>query len=139
MQQRVEKLNLMIAYGAERPWSFSLARSLASLPVDLHRSRTDSEAVAMAATGRMHVAVVDDSLSGSGCLDFVRRVRQMGIALPSLLVCDRADSRFLRDALSLDVFSVVQPSYAPDLLASMVLKAVRRIYRLDWRLEGMMN
>jgi hypothetical protein len=45
----------------------------------------------------------------------------------------------LREALSLDVYSVVELSNAPDLLAAMVLKAVRRVYRLDWRLGGMAN
>lgn len=87
----------------------------------------------------MHLAVVDDCLPGAGGLELVRRVRRMGITLPSLLVCDQADPRLLLDALSLDVFSVVQLGDAPDLLAPMVLKAVRRVYRLDWRLGGTSN
>jgi len=87
----------------------------------------------------MHVAVVDECLPDDGGLELVRRVRRMGIALPSLLVCDQANARLLQDALSLNVFSVVQLSHARDLLAPMVLKAVRRVYRLDWCLGGMSN
>lgn len=139
MQQPVETVNLMVAQAPGRPWSNDLASSLAALPVDLHWSGTSGEAVELAASGRMHLAVVDDCLPGAGGLELVRRVRRMGITLPSLLVCDQADPRLLLDALSLDVFSVVQLGDAPDLLAPMVLKAVRRVYRLDWRLGGTSN
>src|SRR5512140_3210210 len=129
----------MIAYAAERPWSAGLARSLAPWPLDLHRSRTDTETISLAASGNMHVAVVDDDLPGTGGLEVLRRIRRLGLVLPCLLVCDEPDARLLSDALALDVFSVVQGTGEEGLLAPLVLKAVRRTYRLNWRVAETMN
>lgn len=112
---------------------------MSRLPVDLHWSQTDSEAMNLAASGGMHVAVVDDDLPDTGGLDLLRRIRRLGLALPCLLVSGQPDQRLLRDALALDVFSVVQAGANSELLAPMVLKVVRRVYRADWHLGGGMN
>lgn len=139
MAPYLTKLNLMIAHAIERPWSAGLVRSLAAWPLDLHRSRTDTETISLVASGEMHVAVLDDELPGTGGLEVLRRIRRMGLVLPCLLVCEEPDARFLSEALALDVFSVVQASGEENLLAPLVLKAVRRTYRLDWQVPETMN
>lgn len=86
----------------------------------------------MAATGGIHVAVMDDGLPTSGGLEALRRIRRLGLAVPCLLVCDHADQRLLSQALDLGAYSVVQANAGGASLAPLVLKAVRRTYRLSW-------
>lgn len=133
------RLNVLIAHAGECPWARGLARSLAPLPVGLHWSHTDDEAVGMAAGRGMHVAVVDDGLPPRGGLDTLRRMRRMGLVLPCLLVCDDPGPRLLRDAIELDVFSVVYAEAESELLTPMVLRIVRRVYDVEWPMPGGFN
>jgi DNA-binding NarL/FixJ family response regulator len=139
MQQGPDRVNLLIAHAADSFWPADLADSLTAWPVDLHWSRTDVEAIDLAATRGMHVAVVDDGLPAAGGLDLLRRIRRLGLVLPCLLVCDQADQRLLRDALALNVFSVLQAEAAAQQLAPMVLKVVRQVYQIDWHADDGMN
>lgn len=139
MTHTLDRLSLMIAHAAESRWPTDLARTLLRLPVDLHWSQTDSEAIDLAASGGMHVAVVDDALPRAGGLDLLRRIRGLGLGLPCLLVCEDPDPRVLRDALSLDVFSVVQAGPVGEGLVPMVVKLVRNVYRVDWNVSEGMN
>jgi DNA-binding NarL/FixJ family response regulator len=132
MERFPNRLNLLIAQAMGSEWATDLACTLSRHPVDLHWSATDAETVRLAVSGGMHVAVVDDGLPDTGGLDVLRRIRQLGLDFPCLLVCDDPDPRLLRDALALDVFSVVQAEAGAKLLAPMVIKIVRRVYHVDW-------
>ncbi|MBN2559784.1 MAG: hypothetical protein JXQ75_02475 [Phycisphaerae bacterium] len=133
------KVNLMIAQAAENTWATGLANLLSRLPVDLHWSRTDTEAIRLVASRSMHAAVVDDELPGAGGLDVLRRIRLLGLDMPCLLVCNQPDARLLRQALELDVFSVVQAEANANWLGPMVLKVVRRVCQPDWPVGGGMR
>ena len=133
-------VNLLIAQSAENAWGAGLAQSLSPWPVDLHWSCTDAEALDLAASGGMHAAVVDDGLPGAGGLDLLRRFHRLKLRLPCLLVCDRLDQRLLRDALELNVFSVVVQAHAEtDVLTPWVLKLVRRVQGPQRPAAGGMN
>jgi hypothetical protein len=78
----------------------------------------------------MHLAVVDGALPGGG-INLVRRVRSMGLTVPTLLVCDQPDQRILQDALALNVYSVVTPE-SRDIVTPVVFRVFRQVYRFDW-------
>jgi DNA-binding NarL/FixJ family response regulator len=139
MQHRPDRVNLLIAQADDSRWAAALADSLTPWPVDLHWSRTDIEAIDLVATRDMHLAVVDDGLPVAGGLDLLRRIRRLGLALPCLLVCDQPDQRLLRDALALNVFSVLQVEATTQSLAPLVLKVVRQVYQIDWSAGDAMN
>ncbi len=139
MTNGTNRVNLLIAHATRAPWSAHLVESLSVHPVDLHWSHTDTETIDIAVSGRMHAAVVDHDLPVAGGLDLLRSIRQLGIDLPCLLVCGRADQRLLQEALALDVFSVVQAEASADLLAPMVLKAIRQTHRIGWAGPNGMN
>ncbi len=122
----------MIAHAGQSPWAAVLARSLARLPLSLHWPRTADEALGLAATRGMHVAVVDDELPEVGGRDMVRGIRRLGLELPCLLVCRGADQRVLRDAIQLDVFSVIEAAADCDTVTPILLDLVRQRYHLDW-------
>ena len=122
----------MIAHAGQSPWAAGLARSLARLPLSLHWPRTADEALGLAATRGMHVAVVDDDLPDAGGRDTVRGIRLLGLELPCLLVCKGADQRVLLEAIQLGVFSVIEADADCDAVTPILLKLVRQRYHLDW-------
>jgi DNA-binding NarL/FixJ family response regulator len=126
------RIRLMIAPGSKDGWATDFAQSLAAWPVELHWSRTDNQAVDLAASGRIQVALVDAALPLAGGLEAIRRIRRLGIDMPSLLVCDEPTQRLLHDALALDVFTVVQTDTKRSMLAPMLCKVVKQVYHVEW-------
>jgi DNA-binding response OmpR family regulator len=122
----------MIAHAAGNPWATQLADALATWPVDVHWTHTDREAINLVTGQSIHVSVVDYDLPQTTGLDLVRRMRQMGVAAPCLLVCGDASQRVLHDALKLDIFSVVQADSNRELIVPMVVKVVREKYHPGW-------
>ncbi len=129
----------MVAPGERGQWAMGLAESVAALPVELHWTRTDAAAVDLAAGRRVHVAVVDADLPFTGGLDVLRRIRRLGIDLPSLLVCTRPDSRTLQTALSLGLYSVLEPENSSITLTPMLCRVVSQVYGTDWAWEARTN
>lgn len=125
------RANLLIADAGPSPWAQGLARALQTLPVDLHWTRTDRDTINIITTTGVHVAIVDDQLPGGG-LRVLQRVRQLGWTKPCLFICDHADARMLRDALALDVYSVIAPIAERDVLTPMVLKVFKQVYQMNW-------
>lgn len=130
---------LMIAQAAESAWASGLARSLASLPVQLHWPRSGDEAIRLVAVQPVHLAVIDDDLPDAGGRGMVRNIRRLGLEFPCLLVCRRPDERVLHDALGLDVYSVLDAEMPMDALTPMVFTVVRRVYRTDWSVPAGFN
>ena len=132
-------IRLMIAPGARDRWAADLAQSLAGWPVDLLWSRTDNQAVELAASGQIQIALLDATLPLAGGLEAIRRIRRLGLELPSLLVCDEPTQRLLQDALALNVFSVVQTDVKRSGLAPMLCKVVKQVYHVEWPWSQQIN
>ena len=128
--------NVMIAHGAENPWVTGLAGFLSQRPVDLHWSRSETDAICHVSEKAVHLAVVDDQMPSIGGLALLRRIRRLGLAFPCLLVSHQPDPRLLREALELDVFSVVDEGTAQAALVPQVLKVFQRLYHVDWPIAG---
>lgn len=125
-------MNVLIAHALGRPWAAEAVSSLSRLRVAVQCSRSGEEALSLATRGGLHVGVVDGDLPRDGGLEFVRRVRRIGLNLPCILVCDRLDPQLLQDALRLGVFSVLLAGSCRRSVAEMVLKIGRQVYQLDW-------
>jgi CheY-like chemotaxis protein len=82
---------------------------------------------------------VDAELPVTGGLDVLRRIRRLGIDLPSLLVCNRPDSRLLQAALDLGVYSVLEAERSSIILTPMLCKVVKQVYGVDWPPEDRSN
>ncbi len=128
--------NVMIAHGPSNPWVTGLAGFLAERPVDLHWSRSEAEAICLVSEKPVHLAVVDDQTPSIGGLALLRRIRRLGLAFPALLVSHQPDPRLLREALELDVFSVVDEGAAQAALVPQILKVFQRLYHVDWPMTG---
>jgi DNA-binding NtrC family response regulator len=133
------QFNLLLAHAEESPWVDHFAQSLVRMPFSLHHSRNEIDSLNVISGGTIHLSVVDDNLPGIGGLALVRRLRRMGHEFPCLLVCDAPGPRLLREALDLDVFSVVQSTPQIDLLPPMLVRAVRQFYEMDLSGDGGAN
>jgi DNA-binding NarL/FixJ family response regulator len=105
----------------------------------VHWPRTQCEALNLATSAAMHMGVVDQSLPDEGGLGLVRAFRRLGLDFPCLLICDGADPRLLRQALELDIFSVISVETAAPAIWPMVVRALQRHYQLPWNGEGSVN
>jgi CheY-like chemotaxis protein len=133
------RIRLMIAPGTKDAWAADFAETLAGWPIDLLWSRTDNQAVDLAASGRIQVALVDAALPLAGGLEAIRRIRRLGFDLPSLLVCDEPTQRMLQEALALDVFTVVQTDAKRGVIAPMLCKVVKQVYHVEWPCSHQIN
>ncbi len=124
------QLNIMIAHAAQDPWALGLAGTLRELAVNLHWSRTEDEILGLARSGPVHLGVLDDAIADMGGLGLLRRMRRLGLDFPCLLVSQEPDQRMLRDALELEVLSVVQAAAYRETLVPTVLKVIRERYHV---------
>jgi len=137
--EQLSRLNLMVASPPASGWGDGLARTLSPLPLDFHWPATARQALELVVGGDMHIAVVDEQLPDARGIEALRRFRRLGAGLPCVLVCRQCDARLLREALAWGAYSVVDFDRQAELLAPLVLKAVQRVYRLDWRLPKELN
>lgn len=136
----VRQLEIMVANGRQSPWATDLVDRLSSRAVGFHWPASADEALGMAMTDNVHVALVDgDVPTIDGGLTLVRRIRRAGIEKPCLLVCSEPDQRILRDALELNVFSVLEAAEGCDKIADMVLRIGRQIYNFDYPRNDFVN
>ena len=127
------RLEVMIAPARPVAWATGLVQRLEPLPVALHWPASMDAAVGLVAGGRVHVGVVDgDTPNLDGGLSLVRRIRRTGHPLPCLLVCSQPSTRLLRDALELNVFSVLAAEAGSDPIADMVMRVGRQVFEDRW-------
>jgi DNA-binding NarL/FixJ family response regulator len=131
MTSSIQRYNLILAEARDGVWSRGLEAVLAPLPVELHWSHADGEAIDLAASGRMHLAIVDDALPTAGGLDTLRRFRSLGLGLPCLLVSQSPTDRLLSEAIRLDAFSVISAMSAPETMARLVATMLQRAYDFE--------
>lgn len=122
---------MLIARADEGSWAGELAQSLRPLPIDVHWSRDERQALDLAMNAGIHVAVVDGGFASCGALGLLRQFRQVGLAAPCLLVCEEPSPRLLREALELDAFSVFSAGDV-HLLRPTVIKALQRVHPWEW-------
>jgi len=132
-------LTVMIARAVGCSWAEEAAASLARLPVEVRWSGNGDEALGMATGGNVHLGVVDDGLPAGGGLDFVRRIRRIGLDLPCLLVCDQPSQRELQDAPGLQVYSVLRAGSCRRSIADIVVQIGRQVYHLEWPAQESVN
>ncbi len=125
-------MNVMIAHSVAAAWVAGLSATLARLPVSIRMTRTADDAFVLATDGGLHLGVVDHGLPAEGGLAFVRRLRGVGLALPCLLVCEDPSPGVLRDALGLEVYSVLQADGCDSAVANLVTKIGSQVYGMTW-------
>lgn len=136
----VRQLEVMVGNSWAAPWANDLADRLRSQAVGFHWPANADEAIDLAMTGNVHVALFDGDLpTMDGGLTLVRRIRRAGIDKPCLLICSEPDQRVLRDALELNVYSVLEATGGCAKIADMVLRVGRQVYNFDYPRNDFVN
>ena len=101
-----EKINVLLN-GAQWAWPEALRSIFTPRGVDLLMASSPNEAISVIRQRRIHTVILDmdsERLSGIGT---TRIIRSRFPHLPCILLSKCIESKLLRDALGLDVFSVI--------------------------------
>jgi DNA-binding NtrC family response regulator len=121
-------LRILTAEPDSRTWSRELVTSLSDWPIEWHLTHTEQHARELAASADVQLCVLDQSLPGVGGLELLRSFRRLGFRFPCVLVCDDAVPSLLKEALSLEVYSVVEAARQRELLVPTVVRMVRNSF-----------
>ena len=121
-------LKILTAEPLARTWSQDLVTSLSDWPIEWHLTHTDRQALELASSANMNLCVLDEALPGAGGLELLRSFRRLGFRIPCVLVCDAAGPSLLKEALSLEVYSVVEAVRQHELLVPTVVRMVRNTF-----------
>lgn len=100
-------------------------------------ARTGREALEMVRSQPVHVVVLDVQMPQLGGLQAVRLMREMvKPSPPAILLADRLTNNLLREALTMDVFSVMPKPVDLDRLLDSIARVVRRFYESRWPVSG---
>lgn len=115
-------------------WADRLAARLLPRGVGVRRASSGDEALQIVRGAPLTMAVLDVRMPASGGLRLLRRVRSVDPVLPCVLVADRIDDRYLREALTLRATSVLSSPVDDDVLRDLIADVFRRRYESDFDL-----
>ena len=100
-------------------------------------ARTGREAVEMVRSRLVHVIVLDVQMPQLGGLQAVKLIREMvKPAPPAILLADRLSNSLLREALTMDVFSVIPKPIDMNRLLDSIARVIKRHYESRWPVSG---
>ncbi len=96
-------------------------------------ARTGREALEMIKAQPVHVVVLDVQMPQLGGLQAIRLMRELvKPAPPAILLADRLSNNLLREALTMDVFSVIPKPIDVDRLLDSIARVIKRHYESRW-------
>ncbi len=95
-------------------------------------ARTGREALAVMERQTVHVAVLDMRMPQLGGLQVVRLMRELPHAPASILLADDPSGQLLRDALAMQVFSVLAKPVDYAQLLDALARVMRRFHNSQW-------
>jgi CheY-like chemotaxis protein len=96
-------------------------------------ARTGREALELIQSRLIHVVVLDVQMPQLGGLQAIKLMR--GIVKsppPAILLADRLSNSLLREALAMDIFSVIPKPIDMDRLLDAIARVIRRRYEGRW-------
>jgi DNA-binding response OmpR family regulator len=96
-------------------------------------ARTGREAVEIVRSRAVHVVVLDVLMPQLGGLQAVKLMREVVKSPPpAILLADRLSNNLLREALTMDVFSVIPKPIDINRLLDSIARVIRRHYESRW-------
>ncbi len=96
-------------------------------------ARTGREALDMVRSQPVHIVVLDVQMPQLGGLQVVKLMREMvENPPPAILLADRLSNNLLREALTMDVFSVMPKPVELNRLLDSIARIIRRHYESRW-------
>lgn len=116
----------------QESWHATVRTLLTSQGVQTVSARTGREALAVIEQQPVHLAVLDAQMPQLGGLQVMRLMREMHKAPPTIMVADDMTSYLLREALGMQVFSVLSKPVDFNLLLDAMARVLKRFYESKW-------
>ena len=96
-------------------------------------ARTGREALEMVQSQPVHVAVLDVKMPQLSGMQVIRLMREVVKAPPAaILLADQMTNYLLREALTMDIFSVVAKPIDLNMLLDSIARVLKRRYESRW-------
>ena len=116
-------------------WAQTIRGLLAPQGVQTLSARTGREALRLIESGQIHVAVLDTQMPQLGGMQVIKRMRELPMAPPAILLADHLTNHLLHEALGMKVFSVLSKPVDFNLLLDSLARVMRRHYESRWPKE----
>ena len=119
-------------------WHETLVRLLEPQGVHALLVRSGREALGLIESTEIHAAVLDTAMPGLGGLQVIRLMREMRgrTPPPAILLTQHLTNSLLREALGMQVFSVLSKPVDFNLLLDALARLLRRYHENRWPSES---
>jgi two-component system response regulator HydG len=125
------RLTVLVADENEE-WASTVRTLLAPQGVQTISAHTGREALRLIESGAVHVAILDQKMPQLGGLQVVKRMRDLPMAPPAILLADHLTNHLLNEALGMKVFSVLSKPVDFNLLLDSLARVMKRHYLSKW-------
>jgi two-component system NtrC family response regulator len=113
-------------------WSDSVGRLLEPQGVQTIVARSGRQALELIRTTPIHCAVLDVRMPQLGGLQVIKLMRELPAPPPAILLTQHQTGHLLREALGMQVFSVLLKPVDFNLLLDTLARVIRRFYENRW-------
>jgi CheY-like chemotaxis protein len=114
----------------------TIGRLLEPQGVETIVAHSGPEALDILKTHPVHVAVLDVQMPQLGGLQVIRLMRALASPPPAILLADNMSNYLLREALGMQVFSVLPKPVQMNALLDAVARVLRRYHDSRWPSHG---
>jgi two-component system, response regulator YesN len=132
--ERTNRLTVLLA-NEQEGWHQTIRGLLEPQGVQTLSARSGREALDLIETRPVHVAVLDQSMPQLGGLQVVKLMRDRKNAPPAILLANQLTNNLLREALSMQVFTVLGKPVDFNVLLDALARVLRRYHESRWPQE----
>ncbi len=132
--ERTNRLTVLLA-NEQEGWHQTVRGLLEPQGVQTLSARSGREALDLMETQPVHVAVLDQAMPQLGGLQVVRLMRERKNSPPAILLANQMTNHLLREALSMQVFTVLGKPVDFNVLLDALARVLRRYHESRWPQE----
>jgi CheY-like chemotaxis protein len=117
-------------------WHHTVTSLLEPQGVQTILAHSGREALDLIEHTLIHAAVLDSHMPGLGGLQVLKLLRELHKPVPAILLADHLSNHLLREALGMQVFSVLSKPVDFNLLLDALARILRRYHENRWPGEG---
>jgi CheY-like chemotaxis protein len=133
--QSAHRLTVLLADQSDG-WAVTVRKLLEPQGVVTVAAHNGREALRLIEGGHIHVAVLDQQMPQMNGLQVVKRMRELPMAPPAILLADHLSNHLLHEALGMKVFSVLSKPVDFNQLLDSLARVMKRHYDSRWPGEG---
>ncbi len=117
---------------AAEGWEETVSALLEPQGVQTIVARSGRDALGVIESGRIHAAVLDTQMPQLGGMQVLKLMREFEHAPPAILLAAPLSNHLLREALTMQVFSVLAKPVDFNLLLDALARLLRRYHENRW-------